>query len=147
VITEPVLIDAGPLVALLHVDDVWHEICRKQADELHGPVYTTWAVITEAAWLLRGLPDSLDRLLAALDEFEIELLHVPQDALRWLRRQARQYHDLRPQAADLTLLHLAEQTGAKLVFTLDRRDFAVYRDSQGQSLRLLPDVLPIPPNR
>jgi uncharacterized protein len=139
VIVGPVLVDAGPLVALLHASDDRHDACRRQAAELVGPLFTSWSVVTEAAWLLRRLPNSLEQLFSALDDFEIELAHVPQEALPWLKAVATQYDDLRPQAADLTLLYLAEQLQIDHVFTLDRRDFAVYRTAKGQPFQLLPE--------
>jgi len=138
VIVEPVLVDAGPLVALLHSSDAQHDACRRQAAELRGPAFTSWSVVTEAAWLLRSLPNCLERLFSSLDEHEIELAHVPQDALHWLSQKVRQYYDLRPQVADLTLLYLADQLTIEHVFTLDRRDFTVYRSVSGRPFQLLP---------
>jgi uncharacterized protein len=140
VITTPVLVDAGPIVALLHASDEHHDLCRKQAEELVGPLFTTWSVVTEAAWLLRGLPNSLERLLDALEDFEIELAHLPQSALPWLKSRAEQYADLRPQVADLSLLYLGEHMSVDQVFTLDRRDFTVYRTAQGKPFQLLPSI-------
>jgi uncharacterized protein len=98
-------------------------------------------VIVEAAWLLRALPGSLERIFSALDDLEIELRHVPQAALAWLEERARRYRDLRPQIADLTLLYLADHLHVEHIFTLDRRDFAVYRDAAGKPFHLLPEVL------
>jgi uncharacterized protein len=138
VIVGPVLVDAGPIVALLHASDDRHDACRRQAAELVGPLFTSWSVVTEAAWLLRRLPNSLERLFSAIDDFEIELAHVPQEALPWLKAVASQYGDLQPQVADLTLLYLAEQLQIDQVFTLDRRDFAVYRTAKGRPFQLLP---------
>jgi predicted nucleic acid-binding protein len=130
VITEPVLLDAGPLVALLHRDDAQHVRCRDQAAEITGPVLTCWSVLTEAAWLLRKLPD--DRDIVCLD--------LDREALAWMVSVANLYHDLSPQLADLSLLYLAEQRGIHTLFTLDRRDFTVYRQSNGESFRLLPET-------
>jgi len=42
------------------------------------------------------------------------------------------------QIADGALVYLAEREGIDTVFTLDRRDFSVYRLSDGRSLRVLP---------
>jgi uncharacterized protein len=138
VITEPVLLDAGPLVALLHRHDAQYDRCREQAAEIGGQVFTSWPVVTEAAWLLRKLPDSVERLLQAIDERDIECLHLGPSANAWIAAAARQYRDLSPQLADLSLLYLAEQRRVQYVFTLDRRDFTVYRQSNGKPFQLLP---------
>jgi hypothetical protein len=51
---------------------------------------------------------------------------------------AQQYADIRPQLADLSLVYVAEQEKSQIVFTLDRRDFAIYRDSRGRPFQLIP---------
>jgi predicted nucleic acid-binding protein len=140
VITEPSLLDAGPLVALLHRDDAQHFRCRDQAAEITGPVLTCWSVLTEAAWLLRKLPDGLQRLLQTIVDRDIVGLDLDREALAWVVSVANQYHDLSPQLADLSLLYLAKQRGIHTLFTLDRRDFTVYRQTSGEPFRLLPET-------
>jgi predicted nucleic acid-binding protein len=54
---------------------------------------------------------------------------------------AQTYADLRPDLADLTLLYLADRDNLQTIFTLDRRDFAVYRTQRGQPLQLVPVAL------
>ena len=53
--TSRVLIDTGPIVALLRRRDSQHSVCDSVAEELPLPAYTCWPVITEAAYLLRPL--------------------------------------------------------------------------------------------
>ena len=50
----------------------------------------------------------------------------------------RKYRSLHPQIADASLVYLAEREGLDAVFTLDRRDFLVYRLSGNRRLNLLP---------
>jgi predicted nucleic acid-binding protein len=98
-------------------------------------------VLTEAAWLLRTLPDGLQRLLQTIVDHDIECVDLERDALSWMMSVANKYSDISPQLADLSLLYLAERRSIQNVFTLDRRDFAVYRRSNGEPFRLLPDVV------
>ena len=51
---------------------------------------------------------------------------------------ATSYADLRPDLADLTLVYVAHRDQVATVFTLDRRDFSVYRDVAGKPFRLVP---------
>ena len=44
----------------------------------------------------------------------------------------------------MTLLYLAEREQTDLIFTLDRRDFVVYRNSKGLGFRLLPETVGSP---
>lgn len=47
-----VLVDAGPLVALIHADDRYHERCKAVFRSLQEPLATVWPVFTEAMYLL-----------------------------------------------------------------------------------------------
>ena len=58
-----VLVDAGPLVALLSSDDAAHGTCSATAESLSLPLITTWVVLAEAAWLLRRTTDGVPQLL------------------------------------------------------------------------------------
>ena len=51
------------------------------------------------------------------------------------------YKDLPMDLADGTLATVAEYNNTTEVFTLDHRDFRVYRTSQGKRFRLLPPRL------
>jgi uncharacterized protein len=53
----------------------------------------------------------------------------------------KKYHRLKPQVADAALVHLARREGIDTVFTLDRRDFQVYRSGGKKAFRLLPDLM------
>jgi predicted nucleic acid-binding protein len=50
------------------------------------------------------------------------------------------YATLGAQLADAALVFIAEREGIETVFTLDRRDFTVYRTSDGRALTLVPEA-------
>jgi hypothetical protein len=60
-------------------------------------------------------------------------------AIPWIRVFLEQYRDLAAQLADASLCYLAEREGINTIFTLDRRDFSVYRTRQNQPFSLLPE--------
>ena len=63
-LSEPVLIDTGPLIALYNDRDPQHAACRELlASVPFGKAYTCWPVITEAAYMLRKRPSQRDDLL------------------------------------------------------------------------------------
>jgi toxin HigB-1 len=65
---ERILVDTGPLVALLRPDDASHQACIVVAQSLAYPFFTSWPVITEAAWLLRKTPGGVSKLLEQIGE-------------------------------------------------------------------------------
>ena len=141
-ITGRIVVDTGPLVALLDPTDSAHTACVTLTRSLPQPFYTTWPVITEAAWLLRKTRSGPQSLLALLESGLIQCVWPGVDAPTWLRTFLDRYADLRPQLADASLVYLAEQLQTETVFTLDRRDFLVYRSASGRSFRLLPASSP-----
>ena len=136
---ERALIDTGPLVALFSVRDRSHVACSEALQALSQPPLTCWPVITEAAWLLRGRSDWLNSLLRAVEEGFVELADLTASDMRAVRAIFARFESLNPQFADACLVHLAEREGIDTIFTLDRRDFSVYRTSRGKGFRLLPE--------
>lgn len=139
-ILQRVLADTGPLVAMLSRADEHHLACAELARQIKPPLLTSWPVITEAAWLLRARQTALDRLLELVQEGAVAVLELDRAAPPGLRRILKRYRSLRPQLADATLVYLAEREGIDTIFTLDRRDFSVYRTARGRGFRLVPGI-------
>jgi predicted nucleic acid-binding protein len=66
------------------------------------------------------------------------LVPSTREALRRSRDLVLQYSDLPMDYADATLVVLAEELGTNLVFTTDRRDFAVYRSKGRRRFEFVP---------
>ena len=47
-----ILVDTGPLVALIHEDDNEHRACKDAFASFNEPLGTVWPVLTEAIYLL-----------------------------------------------------------------------------------------------
>ena len=58
-----ILVDTGPIVAILSTSDPWHDTCFQMVEDRHGPLLTCWPVITEAAYLVRKYRGAVRRLL------------------------------------------------------------------------------------
>ena len=136
--TGRVLVDTGPLVALFFRRDAHHQACVEQLRLLSPPLLTCWPVITEAAWLLRRHPPAVRQLLGAFPAGLLRLLTLEEEAAAWIAGFLRRYQSLGAQLADAALVYLAEREDTDQVFTLDRRDFSVYRFGRNRRLRLLP---------
>jgi hypothetical protein len=133
-----ILVDTGPLVAIASERDQHHQICVEQLRLLQPPLLTCWPVITEAAWLLRHHGSAVQRLLASFDVGLLKMLVLDDRAPSWVATFLARYRKMGAQIADGALVYLANREGIDTVFTLDRRDFSVYRLSDGRSLRVVP---------
>ena len=133
-----ILVDTGPIVAMLSASDEHHDACVEQLRKIRGPLLTCWPVITEAAWLLRAYPLALRRLLSSFDGEIFQLLSLDESDLSGIAAILAKYERLRVQLADASLLHLANRDGIETIFTLDRRDFGVLRLARGKKLRVIP---------
>ena len=135
-----VLLDTGPLVALMLASDAQHQRCVETLATIKPPLLTCWPVITEAAWLLRQQHRPLDRITEAHAAGVFRLLPLDGDDLAAISAIMGRYEDLGLQLADAALIHLAERESVRTVFTTDRRDFSVVRLKRNRSLKLLPDI-------
>jgi uncharacterized protein len=140
--TDRVLVDAGPLVALLSARDAAHVACTAAVGSLAKPLISSWAVLAEAAWLLRNTHGGLTALLRLVSENVVACPALDDQAANWIAERVVRYADLKPQLADLTLLHLADREQIATIFTLDRRDFLVFKTAANESFRLIPDPMP-----
>jgi predicted nucleic acid-binding protein len=135
-----VLIDTGPLVAILSAADQYHDRCVAALHDLPGPMFSCWPVITEAAWLLRRSPKAVTGLLHSLGTGFLELLPLSGPEATELGKLSVRYASLRPQLADLALVHLANRDKFDTTFTLDQRDFSVCRFAKNRPFRIVPQA-------
>jgi predicted nucleic acid-binding protein len=135
-----VLLDTGPLVALLAESDAQHRCCVETFAALSPPLLTCWPVLTEAAWVLRRQHRPLDRIAEAHAAGMFDFLPLEGDSLSDIAAIMRRYEDSGIQLADAALAHLAERENIRTVFTLDRRDFSIIRLKRNRTLKIIPEV-------
>lgn len=133
-----VLVDAGPLVALIDRSDPHHSACVEALKSIRQPLVTVWPAFTEAMYLLAFSWDG-QRALWEMIETDTVLLATldHQDAPR-MKELMRRYHDLPMDLADAALVRVAEREKLARIFTLDRRHFRVYRPSGVGRFSILP---------
>ena len=135
-----VLVDTGPLVAILSSADEHHERCVETLQNLPGPLFSCWPVITEAAWLLRAHARAVQQLLRSIHSGFLELLPLSGLESKGIADIMKKYESIRPQLADAALVYLARRDEIDTIFTLDRRDFSVYRSARERPFRILPEA-------
>jgi len=122
-----ILVDAGPLVALVDSDDQHHAKCVDALKGFREPMATVWPPLTEAMYLLGDLPKGQEALWEMLDRGALQLLTLDADDAPRIRELMKKYASRRMDLADAALLRVAEREGIGKIFTVDRRDFSVYR--------------------
>ena len=132
--------DTGTLVAILSTPDEHHEICVNTLRQMPGPLLSCWPVVTEAAWLLRTSPRAVRQLLRSIDGSFLELLPLAGAEADGVAAVMEQYEDIRPQFADAALVYLAMRERIETIFTLDQRDFSIYRTGRKRAFRIIPEI-------
>jgi uncharacterized protein len=133
-----VLVDTGPLVALLDRSDPYHLTCQETLSSLDDSLVTVWPVVTEAMYMLRAYWQAQDALWEMIDTGAVEILLLGKDDIARLRDLMRKYRDLPMDLADAALVRVAERERLRRIFTLDRRDFQIYRPSRIGRFVVLP---------
>jgi len=126
-------------VALIHADDRHHAACRETLASIREPLATVWPVITEAMYLLGFSPDAQDALGRLLEREAVKILPLDAADVPRMRELMRKYRDLPMDLADAALVRVAEREGISRVFTIDRRDFELYRPRGVRRFTILPD--------
>ena len=99
---------------------------------------STEAVLTEAMYLLAEIPGGQQACLELFIRGAAILVPLTRASLHRCRSLMAQYEDVPMDFADATLVALAEDTGIRDVFTLDRKGFQVYRIGKRETFRMLP---------
>lgn len=133
-----ILVDTGPLVALLDRSDRHHESIQEALAAIREPLLTVWPVVTEAIYLLSFSWAAQKALWEMLETGAVELLGLGREDVPHLKRLMEKYRDLPMDMADAALVRVAEREGLRRVLTLDQRDFGLYRIARKGSFTVLP---------
>ena len=133
-----VLVDTGPLVALLDRSDPYHLTCQETLSSLDDSLVTVWPVVTEAMYMLRAYWQAQDALWEMIGAGAVEIIPLGIEDLPRMRELMRKYRDQPMDLADAALVRVAERERLRRIFTLDRRDFQIYRPSRIGRFAVLP---------
>jgi uncharacterized protein len=132
------ILDTGPVVAMLDATDPDHERCTDLLQRSREPRVVPVCVLVEVEYLLRPWPEAFAALLEDVESGALELLDLP---ARWLLRAGElvaRYSDLPLGLVDATVITATEMLRELKVATLDHRHFAVVRPAHTAALKLLP---------
>jgi len=138
-----VLLDTSPLVAIFQPNESNHRQCVDTLRRIEPPLLTTWPVLTEVHYLLRHDRRAQRRVMTLVSSDAVQLITPDTPFFPWYDLFVERYHDHDIQLADASLVWLAEQLDTTTVFTLDRRDFSVFRvhrEDATRSFQILPEL-------
>jgi uncharacterized protein len=133
-----ILVDAGPMVALISASDRHHESCKATLAKLNEWLLTVWPAVTEAMYLLRGSWQAQSALWEMIERRVLNFAYLDENDAYKMRSLMEKYRDLPMDLADAALVRVAERENLRRIFTLDRRDFSLYRPSGGGRFIILP---------
>jgi uncharacterized protein len=133
-----ILVDAGPLVALIHADDRHHARCKATLKRIREPLATVWPAVTEAMYLLGFSSKAQEALWCLLEGEAVRTLPLETADLPRMRELMRKYRDLLMDLADAALVRVAEREKIGRILTIDRRDFELYRPRGIHQFTILP---------
>ena len=130
------LVDTGPLVALLSTRDRYHAWAKEVFAQAGAPLLTCEAVLSEAWYLLRQTQRGQTALLELMERGLLAIEFTIASELGPVRRLVYRYRDQPMSLADACLVRMAELNDDATVLTLDS-DFSVYRKNGRQVIALI----------
>jgi uncharacterized protein len=131
-----VIVDTGPLVALLNRNDSHHAWVTQQLRDIAPPLITCEAVLTEATYLTRETPGARAALIEMIGEEFLVIGMALVDHHSSILKMIRRYADMPMSLADACLVRLAELHPQSQVLTFDS-DFSLYRKNGRQVIDVL----------
>lgn len=89
-----ILVDAGPLVALIHADDKHHERCKTVLRSLEEPMVSVWPPVTEAMYLLGFSSAAQQALWEFIERGAVDILPLDLADVSRMRELMEKYKDL-----------------------------------------------------
>ena len=131
-----VVLDTGPLVALLNRKDTHYAWVVEQSGKLKPPFYSCEAVIAEAHFLLTRHPAGGGRLNQLVRSGKIDLSFSYAEHIDDVHRLMEKYADVPMSFADACVVRIAEVRRRSRVLTIDS-DFKRYRKHRDRPLDLI----------
>ncbi len=134
---ETALCDSGPLIALFDPDDAAHSQCRAFLEAFNGQLVTTWPILSEVFHFAEEAR-SRQRLWRFITGGGLSIYEMSPSEVPRLQHFMARYADLPMHLADASLVVAAERLKLRKIFTLDRRDFSVYRPQHVRYFEISP---------
>lgn len=133
-----VIVDTGPLVALINRRERHHVWASEVLDTVEPPVFTCDPVLSEACFLLQNVDGGSDAVLELVTRGIVRSdFHVMAE-IDSLRALVKKFASVPMSLADACLVRMTELDQKSVVLTLDS-DFGIYRRNRRQ---VVPTISP-----
>jgi hypothetical protein len=124
---HPIIVDAGPLIAIANAADRWHDICLEWLNTVNTQKLIVPAmVLAEVCYTIdarQGASTEAEFLRAFAESEQFTLWAPDRAALTRMALLVQQYHDWPLGGTDASVVAAAEHYTTPYVATVDRRHF------------------------
>lgn len=124
---------------MIHRDDQYHAWSTEQAAEMAVPFLTCEAVLSEAYFLLKGIPNARESLVTLIVRGMVQVPFSLRDEIEPVARLLNRYANIPMSFADACLVRMCEQHSSSTLFTTDS-DFRIFRKHGRQ---VIPVIMPL----
>jgi predicted nucleic acid-binding protein len=136
------LIDSGAIVAILDKTDSWHRVCQNAFRQLHLPLLTSEAVLTEVFHFVGETQSKMETAWKFVRSGAVVLGKIDHEELPQIHALMSRYWDRPMDFADATLVYLAKRESISAILTIDHADFTTYRIEGKRQFKVLPLARP-----
>lgn len=134
--------DTGFLVALLNRTDAEHQLILALYSKLTRPILVPQTVLAETAYLV-GRASGVLMVATFLRSFKgkgsrLRLCALIEQDTDRIAEILEEYQDSRIDFVDASVMAIAERYQVQTIFTIDQRDFRIFRPRHVDHLLLLP---------
>jgi uncharacterized protein len=133
-----VIVDTGPLVALLNRRERLHTWVSSILDTIEPPIFTCDPVLSEACFLLHDVSGGQDAVLELVSRGIVRSDFRVASEIDSLRVLMKKFSDVPMSLADACLVRMTELDQHSVVLTMDS-DFRIYRRNRRQ---VVPTITP-----
>lgn len=138
-ISNPIILDTGVLIAFLMPKDKFHPWAISQLSQITDPVITCKPVITEACFLAQRIHHGQSTILKLLKQGHIQIPFILNQEIEAIHNLMESYASVPMSLADACLVRMSEIYEDSSVLTLDS-DFQIYRKHRNQNISvIMPD--------
>ena len=134
--TSKVILDTGPLVALLNRREGQHAWVKAQLAELEPPLLTCEAVLSEACFLLRNTHGGQAAVMATPSSGLVDVTFSLEEHVQNVTELMERFSSLPMSLADACIVRMAETLKDSSVLTFDS-DFLIYRKNRNESIAII----------